>query len=390
LLKEGNRIYYKVVEFIKLLYPNQDPVHLHQPVFFGKEKEYLLDCVDSTFVSYKGEYVTRFEKMTADYTGAKYAVAVVNGTVALQIALQLAGVGYGDEVITQPLTFVATANAISHCGAKPVFIDIDLDTMGMSPDKLYDWLSQNVKFNKKTGKTCNRTTMHSISAIVPMHTFGHPCRIDEIVEIANKYEIPVVEDSAESLGSFYKEKHTGTFGLSGIFSYNGNKTITCGGGGMIITSDGDFADRARHITTTGKVPHKWEYIHDVIAYNFRLTNVNAAIGVAQMENIDLIRENKRENANMYSDFFKNTEMEFITERESTIANYWLNCIKLKNRNERDKFLEETNSNGIMTRPIWKLMNKLEMYKSCQKGNLDNAEHLENRLVNLPSGYREKE
>lgn len=375
-----------LISYIKKIY-NKNIVLLHAPVFFGNEKKYLNDCIDSTYVSYVGKYVSQFEKMTADYTGSKYAVAVVNGTVALQIALQIASVRHEDEVITQPLTFVATANAISHSGAKPVFIDVDHDTMGMSPEKLNDWLSKNAKYDKTEKQTINQLTNKRISAIVPMHTFGHPCKIDEISEIAIKYNIPVIEDAAESLGSFFKGKHTGTFGVAGIFSYNGNKTITTGGGGMIITDDKEFAERAIHLTTTAKVPHQWEFIHDEIAYNFRMPNVNAAIGVAQMENLVKILENKRETAKLYIDFFSNTEIKFMVEPANSKTNYWLNCIKLKDRNERDLFLEESNKNGIMTRPIWRLINKLKMYKNCQTGNLDNAVYLEDRIVNLPSGYR---
>jgi len=375
----------KIVRFIKSLYPNYNPVPLHAPVFLGKEKEYLVDCIDSTFVSYVGKYVTKFEELTSDFTGAKYAVAVVNGTAALQVALQIAGVEHGDEVITQPLTFVATANAISHCSAKPVFVDVDLDTMGMSPEKLEHWLLKNTKYNKSTHQTINLSTNKRISAIVPMHTFGFPCRIEEIIEIANKYNIPVIEDAAESLGSYYKGKHTGTFGLAGILSYNGNKTITTGGGGMIITDDEEFAKKAKHITTTGKLPHKWEYVHDVVAYNYRLTNINAAIGVAQMEQIEKYIENKRGTAKKYKDFLMNTEIKFFNEPVNTKTNFWLNSILLNNLEERNNFLEFTNDNGVMTRPIWRIMNKLEMYRNCQTDNLDNAEWLEERVVNIPSG-----
>jgi perosamine synthetase len=391
-------MYKEVVDFIKSIYPNQNPVPLHAPVFLGNEKKYLNDCIDSTFVSYVGKYVTQFEEMTAQFTGAKYAVAVVNGTAALQIAMQISGVEHGDEVITQPLTFVATVNAISHCGANAVFVDVDKDTMGMSPEKLEDWLSNNTKFEKATnlkrsgnpdlsGQPINKTTGKRISAIVPMHTFGFACRIDEIVEVANKYNITVIEDSAESLGSYYQDMHTGRFGLAGILSYNGNKTITTGGGGMIITDDEEFAKKAKHITTTAKVPHKWEYIHDEIGYNYRLTNVSAALGVAQMENLNKIIENKKETAKLYLKYFEKTEIEFIAEMEKSRSNYWLNCVMLRNLEERDIFLEETNKNGVMTRPIWRLMNKLDMYKNCQSANLDNAEWLEDRIVNLPSSYR---
>lgn len=377
----------KFIEFVKSIYPRMNPVPLHAPVFLGKEKEYLIECIDSSFVSYVGKYVTRFEEMTAHYTGAKYAVAIVNGTAALQIAMQISGVEKGDEVITQPLTFVATANAIAHCGAEPVFVDVDIETMGMSPEKLNDWLSRNTEFDNSSPKPKNKFTKKRISAIVPMHTFGHPCRIDEIMEIANKYNIPVIEDSAESLGSFYKGKHTGTFGLAGILSYNGNKTVTTGGGGMIITDNEELAKRAKHIATTGKIPHKWEYVHDAIAYNFRLTNVSAALGVAQMEYFDKILNNKKETANLYKNFFTDSGIDFFMEPKNSSSNYWLNVIQLKNRNEREMFLEFTNSKGVMTRPIWCLMNKLEMYRKCQTGNLDNSEKLEAIVVNIPSGYR---
>lgn len=376
-----------IVEFIKHLYPNYNPVPLHAPVFLGKEKEYLLDCINSTYVSYVGKYVARFEKMTIEYTKAKYAVAVVNGTAALHIALYIAGVEYGDQVITQPLTFVATANAISHCGAKPVLIDVDLDTMGMSPEKLKIWLTKNGKYDKIKRKTINKLTGQPISAIVPVHTFGFPCRIEEIIEIANYYNIPVIEDAAESLGSYYKGKHTGTFGLAGILSYNGNKTITTGGGGMIITDDEEFSHKIKHITTTAKVPHIWEYVHDRIAYNYRLTNVNAAIGVAQMEQLDNILENKKETASKYQCFLDEKGFKFFNEPVNTSANFWLNLILFNSLAERNKFLEYTYNNGIITRPIWRLINKLPMYENCQTGNLDNSELFEERVVNIPSGYR---
>jgi aminotransferase in exopolysaccharide biosynthesis len=355
-------------------------------VFLGKEKEYLNDCIDTTFVSYVGKYVKKFEDMTAAFTGAKYAVAIVNGTAALQIALRIAGVETDDEVITQPLTFIATTNAISHCGAKPVFVDVDLETMGMSAEKLNDFLKLNCEI--KDGFCFNKTSGKKISAIVPMHTFGHPCRIDEIIEIANKYHIPVIEDSAESLGSYYKGKHTGTFGLAGILSYNGNKIVTTGGGGMIITDNEEFAKRAKHITTTGKIPHKWEYVHDIVAFNYRLPNINSAVGVAQMEKLNEMLENKRNTAKYYNKFFETNGIKFFTEPFQSKSNYWLNAVLLPGSDQRDSFLEFTNANGVMTRPAWRLMNKLEMYKECQTGNLDNARWLEERVVNIPSGYRE--
>jgi perosamine synthetase len=381
----SNLLNSKTVDFIKSIYPNDGFVPLHAPVFLGNEKKYLNNCIDTTFVSYVGEYVSKFEEMNVKYIGSKYAVAVVNGTVAITVSLQLSGVQAGDEVITQPLTFVATANAIAHTGAIPVFVDVDPDTMGMSPTKLLNFLNMNCKI--VDGQCINKNSNRIIKAIIPMHTFGHPCRIDEIVEIAKSFHLIVIEDSAESLGSYYKDKHTGTFGLAGVISFNGNKTITTGGGGMIVTDDEEFAKKAKHITTTGKVPHKWEFIHDIIAYNYRLTNLNAAIGVAQFEYIDKIISNKRETAFLYRNFFANTEYDFFSEPEFSKSNYWLNVIKLQNRTERDEFLKYTNENGVQTRPVWRLMNKLEMYKNCQCDNIDNALWLEERVVNIPSGLR---
>jgi len=375
----------EIVEFIKSLYPGQNPVPLHAPVFLGNEKKYLADCIDSTFVSYVGKYVTQFEEMTAQYTGAKYAIAMVNGTTALQIALQVAGVKPGDEVITQPLTFVATANAISHCGAIPVFVDVDIDTMGLSPQNLKDFLLKN--YTIKSDGTYNRLTGKRLASIVPMHTFGFPCRIDDIVDIADAFNVPVVEDSAESLGSCYKNKHTGTFGIAGILSYNGNKTITTGGGGMIITDSEEFAKKAKHLSTTAKVSHSYDYVHDQVGYNYRMPNVNAAIGVAQMEKIEEYLLNKRGTSDIYREYFASKNIDFTSEMKETTANYWLNVIRLKDFNKRNTFLDVANENGVMTRPVWQLMDKLEMYKDCQASNLDNSKWLEERVVNIPSGVR---
>ncbi|MBT5270038.1 MAG: LegC family aminotransferase, partial [Candidatus Marinimicrobia bacterium] len=332
----------ELVSFVKSLYPGLEPVPLHAPVFHGNEKEYMLDCIDTTFVSYVGKYVTEFESMTAQYTGAKHAVAFVNGTAALHIALEVAGVEPGDEVITQSLTFVATANAIAHSGAEPVFVDVDRDTLGMSPFALSKWLETNVLVDEKSKKAKNRTTGCTISAIVPMHTFGNPCRIDEIVEIANKFNIPVIEDSAESLGSTYKHQHTGTFGLAGILSYNGNKTITTGGGGMIITNDDALAARARHLSTTAKIPHRWEFSHDETGYNYRLNNVSASIGVAQMEKLDDYLLNKRETAKAYATFCQEQGFDFVRGLNEAKTNNWLNAIILEDRAMRDEFLAYTN------------------------------------------------
>ncbi|MGM0613440.1 MAG: LegC family aminotransferase [Bacteroidota bacterium] len=387
----------EIVSFIRKLYNQPEGfIPLHAPVFMGNEKKYLNDCIDSTFVSSVGKYVDKFEEMVAEYTGAKKAIVTVNGTNALYLALHTVGVEQDTEVITQPLTFIATANAIAYTGARPVFIDVDKDTMGLSPEKLRYWLEENTTTNNKQ-QTTNKTTGKSITACVPMHTFGHPCRIDEIVEICNEYHIPVVEDAAESLGSTHKGKHTGTYGKLGILSFNGNKTLTTGGGGMIITNDELLGNHIKHLTTQAKVPHPWEYMHDHVGYNYRMPNINAALGVAQMERIEEIIKNKRQTAQAYTVFFNdgkpfnnkqqttnNKQIKHLTEPENSHSNYWLNVIMLNNRKERDAFLKHTNENGVMTRPVWQLMNKLEMFKDAQTGNLENAEWLEDRVVNVPS------
>ena len=381
----------KLIAFIREIYKTSEFIPLNEPRFIGNEKKYLTDCIDSTFVSSVGKYVDKIEKDMADYTGAKYAVAAVNGTAALHIALLMAGVKPGDEVITQPLTFVATANAISYCNARPVFVDVDKDTLGLSPDKLDHFLKTNTQWDPLNSKLLNTSTNNPISAVVPMHTFGHSARIDEIVEVCNHYGIPVVEDSAESIGSLYKGKQTGTFGKLGIYSFNGNKTITCGGGGIIVTDDETLAKKAKHITTTAKIPHKWEYRHDMIGYNYRMPNLNAALLCAQLEKLDDFIENKRATAQKYADFFDtlntiplNAKLEFLVEPKNSFSNYWLNAVILSDRKARDEFLAYTNDKGIMTRPIWTLMNKLEMFNNRQTGDLSNAEWLEDRVVNIPS------
>ena len=375
----------KTIKFIQETYSTTDFLPLHEPVFFGNEKKYLNECIDSTFVSSVGKFVDQFEQMVAEYTGAKYAVATVNGTAALHIALKLVGTDKNAEVITQPLTFIATCNAISYCNAKPVFVDVDRDTMGLSPESLKAFLE--TETIQKNGICHNKTTGKQITAVVPMHTFGHPCRIDEIAAICDAYNIALVEDAAESLGSYYKGRHTGTFGKVAAFSFNGNKTITTGGGGMIITDDEALVKHAKHLTTTAKVPHPYEYIHDEIGYNYRLPNLNAALGCAQMETLDTILQNKRELSEQYRAFFAKEHIDFVRESQDAKANYWLNAILLKDKGERDLFLKETNENGVMTRPIWALMNKLDMFKECQSTDLSNALWLEERVINIPSGVR---
>lgn len=377
--------YQRVVDFIKEKYPNKDFIALHEPVFIANERKYVMDAIDSTFVSSVGAYVNRFEEMMAEITGAKHAIAIVNGTNALHLALLLADVQQGDEVISQALTFIATANAISYIAATPVFVDVDRDTLGMSPEALESFLEANVTlrdqaaYNKKTGKR--------IAACVPMHTFGLPCRIDELAAICAKWKIALVEDSAESLGSYYKGKHTGVFGKLGVFSFNGNKTVTCGGGGAIITDDDELAKRAKHLSTQAKVPHKWEFVHDEIGYNYRMPNLNAALACAQLEQLNLFVENKRALSLEYKTLFHQLGISFIEEPENAEANYWLNAIVLSDQDERDSFLSFTNSNGLMTRPIWELMNRLPMFENCQTDGLENSLWLVDRVVNIPSGFR---
>jgi perosamine synthetase len=383
-----------IIQFIRKVYSKPyGYIPLHSPVFKGNEKKYLEDCIDTTYVSSVGKYVDLFEEMVASYTGARKAVACVNGTNALHMALILSGVKQNEEVITQPLTFIATANAITYCEAHPVFLDVDIDTLGLSPAKLENWLKQNVVFkNDQTSKSenlnpqpYNKVSGRRISAIVPMHTFGHPCRIDEIVEIGEKYHIPVVEDAAESMGSWYKNRHTGTFGKIGVLSFNGNKIITTGGGGMLLFADIDLAKRCKHLTTQAKIPHEWEFSHDETGYNYRMPNINAALGCAQMENLKEYIEYKRKIAESYSAFFaSNTECKFFQEPDNSKSNYWLNSIFFKNRIERDSFLQYSNSQSVMCRPTWKLMNKLPMYIQSQSGDLTTAEKIADRLINIPS------
>ena len=375
-----------IVDFIRELYKTQAFIPLHEPHFVGNEKKYLNECIDSTFVSSVGAFVDRFEKEFAAYVGSKYAVATVNGTAALHVALLLADVQEGDEVLTQPLTFIATCNAISYCGAKPVFVDVDLDTMGMSPESLKSFLEQNCEI--VDNHCINKTTNKIIKACVPMHTFGHSCKIDEIQKICETWHIALVEDAAESLGSFYKGRHTGTFGKLAAFSFNGNKIITSGGGGVIVTDDESLAKKAKHLTTTAKVPHPYEYTHDMIGYNYRMPNLNAALLVAQMENLEKFLGSKRALSIEYANFFNAfDDIEFIKEPKDAHSNYWLQAVRLQNREKRDKFLQYTNKHNVMTRPVWRLMSELKMFADCQKTDLRNAEYLQERVVNLPSSAR---
>lgn len=361
---------------------SQDFIPLHEPRFIGNEKAYVTDAIDSTFVSSVGEYVNRFEQMMCEITGAKYAIATVNGTSALHVALQIAGVEIGDEVITQALSFIATANAIHYCGAEPVFLDVDRHTMGLSPIALENFLKTNTE--QKNGKCYNIHANKRISAIVPMHTFGHPVELDQIIEIAKHYNIPVVEDAAESLGSFYKGQHTGTSGLLGAFSFNGNKTVTCGGGGAIVTNDEELAMKAKHMTTTAKIPHPFEYTHDMVGYNYRMPNLNAALACAQLENLNDFVVKKRAWAERLKHFCTLHQLNFVSQPNNTESNYWLNAICLKDREERNRVLEFLNKEGVMCRPIWTLLFKMPMYSGCYRDEQFNAQWLEDRIVNVPS------
>jgi perosamine synthetase len=373
-----------IISFIRETYNKPEGfISLHEPRFRGNERKYVLDCLDTTFVSSVGEYVGRFEESIAEYTGAGFAVAVVNGTSALHLALQLAGVTHDDEVITQPLTFIATVNAITYAGAIPVFADVDKDTMGLSPKSVESFLRKNCH-QGDGGYTYNNETGRRVSACVPMHTFGHPCRVDELRVLCDRYNIALIEDAAESLGSFYKNKHTGTFGHLSILSFNGNKIVTTGGGGMILTDYKEVALHAKHLTTQAKVPHRWEYRHDETGYNYRLTNIQAALGCAQMEMLPSFVESKRRLAESYSHFFASKGMTFVGEPAEAKSNYWLNAVLLHDREARDAFLEYTNDRKIQTRPAWDLMTTLPMYSRCQSTPLPNATFIADRLVNIPS------
>ena len=396
--------YKSTIDFIRQLYGGGEFTPLAVPKFLGNEKAYLNECIDTTFVSSVGKFVDRFEQDMARYTGAKRAVVCVSGTNALHMALLLSGVKQGDEVLTQALTFIATANALSYIGAHPVFIDVDRSTMGLSPDALKAWLQANaeVKPNRKsdlpesydfayeedTLACYNKTTGRRIKACVPMHTFGCPVRIDEIAAICREWHIELVEDAAESIGSRYKGQHTGTFGRVGAISFNGNKTITTGGGGMLLFSDEKMGDFCKHVTTQAKIPHRWEFRHDHIGYNYRMPNINAALGCAQLENLDRYVADKRQTAAAYSEYFRSVDgIDFFTEPEGCFSNYWLCAVILPDKAAQLDFLQQTNDSGVMTRPIWELMNRLPMFQACQNDGLKNTIWFADRVVNIPSSVR---
>ena len=371
-----------LIKFIREQHRSNDFIPLHAPVFIGREREYLADTIDSTFVSSVGAYVDRFEGEIAAYTGSPRAVATMNGTAALHIALQLAGVKHRDLVITQPLTFIATCNAISYCSAEPVFVDVDRHTLGLSPVALSAWLEEHAQLDD-AGTCRTKSDGRVVRACLPMHTFGHPVDLDGLLAVCHRWNLVLVEDAAESLGSYYKGRHTGTFGTLGTLSFNGNKIITTGGGGMILSREA-LGVRAKHLTTTAKKPHPYEYVHDEVGYNYRLPNLNAALGCAQLEQLESFIAQKRALASRYAVQLNGSDLDFFSEPSDCRSNYWLNAVLCENLQHRDALLKATNDNGVMTRPVWALMNHLPMYSNCRCGPLTNAEWLEARIVNLPS------
>ncbi len=371
----------KIVDFVRDVFKTKDFIPLHAPRFAGNESRYVQETINSTFVSSVGAFVDDFERKLSEYSGVERAVAVVNGTAALHVALKLSNVDVGDLVITQALTFVATCNAIRYCGADPVFIDVDKDTLGLSAGAMQLWLSENAVI--EDGLCIHKLTRKVIRACVPMHTFGHPADLDGLVSVCAQWGIILIEDAAESLGSFYKGKHTGSFGLLAALSFNGNKIITTGGGGALLTNL-EIGSKAKHLTTTAKRAHPYEYFHDELAYNYRMPNINAALGCAQMEVLDDYIEKKRHLAKLYKEFFVDTEYIFFDEPLNCRSNFWLNAIICENEDHRNELLKYTNNHGVMTRPIWVLMNKLPMFSSCLCGDLKNSEWLEERVVNIPS------
>ncbi|EDK29080.1 putative aminotransferase [Vibrionales bacterium SWAT-3] len=371
-----------IVEFVRDTYKTDEFIPLHAPTFDGNEKAYVMETIESTFVSSVGKFVNDFERKIETYTGTAKAVATVNGTAALHAALYMADVQRGDLVVTQALTFVATCNALYHMGAEPIFLDVSPVSLGLCPKAVDAFLEENAEvtdagcIHKKTGRR--------IKAVVPMHTFGHPVELDELVAVCLKWNITLVEDAAESLGSFYKGKHTGTIGDFGAVSFNGNKIITTGGGGMVLCKTQELGARTKHVTTTAKVPHPYEFFHDEPGFNYRMPNLNAALGCAQMEVIEQYLKQKRLLAERYKNFFKGTDFKFVTEPEYAQSNYWLNAIICPDKESREEILSVTNDSGVMTRPIWQLMHRLPMFENAIRGDLTYSEFLEAHLINLPS------
>ena len=373
----------KFNQFVRDIYNTDQFIPLHEPRFIGNEKKYVLDTIESTFVSSVGAFVTDFEEKIQAFTGSKRAVATVNGTAALHVALLMAGVQREDIVITQALTFVATCNALSYIGAEPLFVDVSLKTLGLCPKALDEYLEEHA-FIDDLGVCRHKNCNKRISAVVPMHTFGHPVELDELLAVSKKWHLILVEDAAESLGSYYKNQHTGTLGLVSALSFNGNKVITTGGGGMVLCQEEALGAKTKHITTTAKIPHPYEFYHDENGFNYRMPNLNAALGCAQMENLTDFLEKKRQLARQYQEFFKDADTTFVIEPENCRSNYWLNAIICADKTHRDNVLEGTNKGQVMTRPIWTLMTKLPMYKNALQDHLSNSKWLEERVVNIPS------
>jgi len=371
------------IRLVRTLY--QEPagfIPLHAPVMGEQEKHYVARAIDSTFVSSVGAFVTEFEQHVAEFTGASFAVATVNGTAALHAALRVAGVGPGDLVLTQSLSFVATANAIRYCGAEPVFLDVEPDTLGLSPDRLAQWLDHHAQ--RRDGGVVERASGRPVRACVPVHTLGHPARVDAIGALCASWGLALIEDAAEGLGSYREGRHVGTFGQLGVFSFNGNKIITTGGGGMIVTDDEALAKQARHLTTTAKKPHPWAYEHDELGFNYRLPNLNAAFGVAQMERLPDLLVSKRALAAAYLNWGAEQGTSVVAEPSGACSNYWLNALRFENATERDRFLQETNQAGVMTRPLWTPMHQLPMYQACRRGDMPITDGLADTLVHVPS------
>lgn len=373
------------IEYIRSCFPGQDLIPLHEPCMGQWEKQLLNQAIDSGYVSSVGAFVDQFEKMLCEYTGSAHAIAVVNGTAALHAALMVAGVKPGEMVLTQPLTFVATANAIGYCGADPVFLDVDEDTMGLSPDALENFLGADTC--QKEGELIHKKTGKRIAACLPVHIFGLPCRIDRILEICDQYGLPVVEDSAEAMGTRYRGRHAGRFGKMGVFSFNGNKIITAGGGGAIITDDKEMAATAKHLTTTARCKDPYAFYHDAVGFNYRMPNLNAAFACAQMEQLDGFIENKRRLARDYEVYFSGSSIRFMGEPKEAKSNFWLNCVRVETREIRDQFILELSEAKIMVRPVWRLLNRLPMYETCHTGNLETAISLADTIISLPSSVR---
>ncbi|EJL6277725.1 LegC family aminotransferase [Vibrio cholerae] len=372
----------RLVEFVRDQYQTQEFIPLHAPTFTGNEKAYVMETIDSTFVSSVGKFVDEFERKMEAFTGSARAVATVNGTAALHTALYMAGVERGDLVITQALTFVATCNALYHMGAEPIFVDVSPVSLGLCPKAVNAFLEENAEVTE--AGCIHKQTGRRIKAVVPMHTFGHPVELDELVAVCLKWNITLVEDAAESLGSFYKGKHTGTLGEFGAVSFNGNKIITTGGGGMVLCGTEEAGRRTKHVTTTAKVPHPYEFFHDEPGFNYRMPNLNAALGCAQMEVLERYLAQKRQLAHEYQAFFAGSDVTFVVEPEYAQSNYWLNAIICADAQQRNELLEQTNAAGVMTRPIWQLMHRLPMFKHALRGDLNNSQWLEEHLINLPS------